>query len=188
MSAITDKTAKHIEEFWSTYSSVTEELSQQGVVIPPRPEFDIPVVTADLLTTLDDKEYTRVFAEKSQWSGYVQMLLAHYEAQLADIAATTKHTAAAIRASAVESAAAAGEKKLTPSELKDVVQLDPNWLRAERWRIRTQSMRNITDNKLKTLKSDVQLISRQVEIRRQEKEQFRIENNMPTRGYTPQRD
>ena len=183
MESILDlETVRGIANFWETSDSSYEELARLGICPFPRPKFEVPFLTAELLTTLSDREYTEKYTMVVQWQAYAITELAQTKSKIRGIQNAIKHMKPAIRTTKIAETVAAGDKKPTLQEIDDAIHLDGAYLAEVRREQQALDRKEGIESFMQGLSKIASLFSRQVEIRRQEKEQERIENNMPFRG------
>jgi len=176
------ETAESIAEFWDIADEIESELFEQGFKPFPMPSVNAPIVTSDILTTLNDREYTANFASITQWHAYTSTQLARVKVRLYGIQNAMKHMETAIHELERAAAADLGSKKPTALELKEAVLRDPAYLKQRRKEQAALSQKEYLENYVKILEKAGGVFSRQVEIRRQEREQQRVDANMPLRG------
>ena len=184
-SKITTELMKQMEKFWDVYEEASAELEGMGIKIATRPSYAIPRLQAEKITSLNDKDFATQYAQTNEWTGFVREYLAAVEAKKLVATKLMEQLESAIRLTGVPAFIEAYDRKPTPTEIKDMISTDPHYLRVSRLLIKLETLRIQSEARYKSITSDVHLLSRHVEIRRQEKEQFRVENNMPVRGFDP---
>lgn len=177
--------AENIRSRFSTVAEVTQNLMEtMGYVPQTTPQFACPMLTAEMMTTVDWNSYSVNYVTFKVWWDFYREKLAEvtnmvlqHKNMLTMIEVRTKK---AVR----EIAEATGEK-LTVERLKDRVLENAEYqdvmLELQRW----QHAKELVEAKFESLDKSMFMISRQVEIRRVDIEQHRVANNMPTRGVTP---
>jgi hypothetical protein len=177
--------AENIRSRFSTVAEVTQNLREtMGYVPQTTPQFACPMLTAEMMTTVDWNSYSVNYVTFKVWWDFYREKLAEvtnmvlqHKNMLTMIEVRTKK---AVR----EIAEATGEK-LTVERLKDRVLENAEYqdvmLELQRW----QHAKELVEAKFESLDKSMFMISRQVEIRRVDIEQHRVANNMPTRGVTP---
>ena len=177
-----------IAETFATQRVIEEDLKKMGVVDQTKPDFELPRVTPESLTTLNSKEYTELYARQLAWFNYLTPLAASIEVGLLESRNTFDLTEAAIKDGLYEQNKLLPKtEKLTSDELKNKVLVHPSYQEAllqvqrmTQYKLRMKAMLEIADR-------NMIVISRQVEIRRQELEGGLHEGNMPRRGFQPVR-
>jgi len=187
MGTIDAKTSEQMSRFWSTADDVEKELMGLGFTPFPQPSTIIPAVSVEILTTVNDREYTEKFSEVHSWYSYGLMHLARIRSRLLQVRNNIKHLEAAIRVTKEMEAREAKEKKPTVQGMKDLLQLEADLVQLQQQEQRAIQAERYMDAYVTVLHERTKLFSRQVEIRRQEKEQSRVEDGLPLRGYRPPR-
>jgi len=172
-----------IADTFATQTAIEEELVKMGVTDQPKPNFELPVITRENLTTTNSKEYTDLYAKQLAWFNYLTPIFASVEVALLEAKNTFDLTEAAIKDGLYEENKLLSKaEKLTSDELKNKVLVHPSYQEAllqvqrmTQYKMRLKAMLEIADR-------NMTVISRQVEIRRQEIEGGVHENNMPRRG------
>lgn len=176
-----EKRHEEIYEFWSTFDAVEKEVAELGFKPQTQPPFGCPDITAEVLTTLDPKEYTTTYAQLNRWSGYAADVLARVKAKIPGFKSAIKQIATETRREQIRLAAESGNKKPTEQELEDAVELQPKYLELQRELQRLEEKKAMLMAHIERISDSLALVSRQVEIRRQDLEQQKTENGMPHR-------
>jgi hypothetical protein len=170
------------KERWDTLDGVEEHLRELKVPDLREPTVEAPEVTAEHLLTPDTKEYTVMFANTRIWYGYATRLLARTHAALLEVGNQLANLEAALRKKLRDQQkGAAKADKLSAAEIDDEVTTDPDW---QELKLREQTLKQY---KLELsawyddLDRQLKLVSRQVEVRREDFQGGRNEGNMPGR-------
>ncbi len=167
-----------IEKEWDTYASVEATLERLGIPEMKHPDSAMPMLTEEMLTTQDNKSYTGTFCQFQNWTAYVASLLATSEAKLMQYGKMLK----AIKAQSRESATAGVTRKITKEEMMERIESTAEYRKIERKQLEEEQLREKLKAAHSHLESCMRTISRQVELRKLEVEQLKLESNMPRRG------
>jgi hypothetical protein len=171
------------EEFihskWDTFDEMELILAQAGFAPVEKPIFSQPRLTTEVLTTPDSHRYSEIYLQIEAWHNYaynyksrLQALQVGFENEMNEIERDVRTTAmAATRA-----------KKLSAIALKDTVEANPRYgeLKIEHQKLEQQRL--LMQSHVDSLERDLKLVSRQVEIRRQDIDAGRIGGGVATRG------
>ena len=175
---IVERTGK----LWNTLPDVEEHLRDLKVPDLTEPSVEPPNITAELLLTHDVKEYTVMFAAARVWYGYATRLLARTNAALLEATNQIANLEPELRKKLREqNRLLSKDQRLGTAEVDDEVALDTD----------LQDLK-LTEQKLKQYKLELtawhddldrqlKLVSRQVEVRREDYAGGKNEANMPGR-------
>jgi hypothetical protein len=173
---------KKTQARWDTLDDVEAHLKALKLPELKEPTVAPPEVTAEHLLTPDTKEYTVMFANTRIWYGYATRLLARTNAALLEVGNQLGNLEAALRKKLRQGQrGAAKADKLSAEQIADEVTTDPDW---QDLKLREQKLKQY---KLEIaawfddLDRQLRLVSRQVEIRREDAHGGRNEANMPGR-------
>lgn len=169
-------------EKWDTLTGVEEHLRELKIPDLKEPTVESPEVTAEHLLTPDSKEYTVMFANTRIWYGYAARLVARTNAELLEVVNQLSNLEAELRKKLRDQQkGAAKADRLSAEQIADEVTTDPDW---QELKLREQKLKQY---KLELaawfddLDRQLRLVSRQVEIRREDNHGGRNEQNMPGR-------
>jgi len=169
-----------IHSTWDTIDKVEAELGMDGFIPMTTPEFECPQVTEEELTTEDSKSYTQTFARQFAWFNYSSQVLARVTVRLLQVENEQAIIASKMR-DGFKERIRNGAPKMTVEEMKDQINLDPRYqelmLQAQIY----QQKKTVLSAFAEGIERGLKVISRQVEIRKGEIEQSRV--NIPNRGY-----
>jgi hypothetical protein len=169
-------------ERWDTLQQVEEQLRDLKIPDLKEPSVEPPTVTAEMLMTPDTKEYTVMFANTRVWYGYTNRLVARTNAALLEVTNQITNLEAELRKKIREqNKGAPKQDRLSNEQVADEVTTDPHW---QELKLREQTLKQYK-LELAAYFDDVErqlaLISRQVEIRKEDNRGGRNEQNMPGR-------
>lgn len=178
---------EQIQRTWQTFDEMELMLTRLGIPPLEKPRCTIPKVTANLLTDSQNREFSQIFAEISEWYGFVTSLYGRIQAKLVEIDSELADLEVQNRRKMLKAwKDAGGEKKDKPTvqDLSDHNMMHPR-VRAlkHEWQ-QYEQQRLILQPRKEQLYRDWKTVSRQVEVRGQELERNRIGNNMPGRYPT----
>lgn len=172
-----------ISNKFQTESEVEAELVMLGIPEVKKPEHELPEITAASLTTTNSQEYTTMYAQQLAWANYLGPILAKVTSNLAQaenqmklIKAKIEETASA-RNKLLQKQDRLKESEIENSVLNDVIYQEA-MLEAQKYKqlkLRLEAAHEIAGRNLR-------IISRQVEIRRQEIDGALLEGGIPNRG------
>lgn len=175
-----------IAENFATQGIIDEDLKKMGVVDQTKPEHELPRITKESLTTTDSRAYTGLYAEQLAWFNYLTPLAASIEVGLLEAKNIFDLTEASIKDGLYEqNKLLPSKEKLSEGELKSKALTNPSYQEALLQVQRMTQYKLRIDAMLDIAKRNMTVISRQVEIRRQELEGGLHESNMPRRGTQP---
>lgn len=169
-------------ERWDTLQKVEEHLRELKIPDLKEPSVDLPQVTAEMLLTPDIKEYTVMFANTRVWYGYTSRLVARTNAALLEVTNQLANLEAELRKKIREQSKGLPKAdRLSNEQVADEVTTEPHW---QELKLREQTLKQYK-LELTAYFDDVDrqlaLISRQVEVRKEDNRGGRNEQNMPGR-------
>jgi hypothetical protein len=175
-----------IHETWSTFDEMELQLARQGIEPVMQPECEVPRITARLLTDVDNREFSQIFANFGEWYGYVTNLYGRIQAKIVEIDNELHDLEVQNRKYMLDTwRASGGDKKDKPTiqEMSDFNDLHPRVRELKHEWQQWEQQRLILSPRKDQLYRDMKIISRQVEIRGQELERNRMGGNMPSRQH-----
>ncbi len=173
-----------IHREWDSYDRVYGELIALGITFPEAPKEARITLTERALSTEHNDEITMMTARANAWFGYLKSLYAQIRSQLLqrenEKDFLTSETRSQIRKDIKDGIA----PKLSKEEVEDEVNLNP--------RIRTLTLemqalmqkKMMVESLMDTEERNIRVLSRQVEVNRQELESESIKNNIQSRPGT----
>lgn len=177
-----------IRQHWDTIAGVESEIAEKGLADHARPNEVCPELTAAILTGPDSKQYTEVYVLLNSWFSYMGELLAQVKARVVQYQNMQSILEAQTRKAAKEIATSAGVKKPSEAELNERLLLNPEYLEVTHELQKYQQAKIVLDAKVDNIERSLRLISRQVEIRRQDIEQQRTGAGLPGRNRFSEQD
>jgi hypothetical protein len=173
---------RRLHQQWDTIEEIEQKLLAEGFQPMAQPEFGCPQITEDTLTTADSKAYTGMYAQQLAWFYYASQALSRCSAELLQVTNEMSLIEATMRKGFRDRMKAGGKAaKMSAEEMGDLILLDP------RYSYLLHRKQELTQYKLElgtyteNIDRGMKVISRQVELRKMELEQSRI--NIPNRGY-----
>lgn len=168
-----------LRDMFTTTNEVEQYLRQLGVHDQAQPTFELPVVTVEALTTTNSNEYTSLYARQLAWYNYLTPLLANVAVRLLQAKNILDVVEAEIKEGInVENKQLPKNEKMTVSEVNTKVTIHPSYQEAllevqkmTQYKARIGAMAEVAER-------NMTVISRQVEIRRQEIEGNQREGSM----------
>lgn len=187
----------YISQTWETIDDVELEASRSGIPPLPRPDHIIPVLTNEKLMTSSNSQYTDMQLEIKAWKDYVADRYGRIRARQLQVENEMNEIAVSFRAPL--RAQRVGLKKTddgyyTDKRIEDEIEMQPRYreLKLKLQMLTQEEM--VIESRLKALSGDLAIISRAVELRKQEWEENRSRSGQPQpfsgrpmqgRAYTP---
>jgi hypothetical protein len=171
-----------VHQQWDTLEEQREKRASEGFSPMDQPDFGCPQVTEEVLTTADSKAYTATYAQQLAWFNYASQTLSRCVSELLQVDNEMDILEARMRKGFRERMKVGGkEAKMTAEEMRDEILLEPRhaylMLRKQQLSQYKVELGAYTEG----IERGLKVISRQVEIRKMEIEQSRV--NIPNRGY-----
>jgi hypothetical protein len=175
--------AKKASSRWDTLEKVVDTINRWGFQEAETPKVEQPDVTAESLLSPDVKQYTVLYASLLVWTNYVSKLnarvigeLLQLENEMGDIAAETrkrlrKENEGRTKTTGKMSEEAMEDEILTTARYREL-------------KIRAQEAKQFKielDVRAEELRRSMQVVSRNIEVRKEEMSGGRQEGNMPQR-------
>lgn len=180
---ISPKEEVKISHRWETLEGVVDTLNKWGFSEAKDPKVEYPRITAELLLTPDIQQYTILYAAQLHWYNYANVLRARVTAEMLQLENEMDDIGAAIRKELRETNKALGKKDgLSTSAIDDEVTTNGRY---RELRIRAQELMQFKlelGARVEELESGMKVISRQVEIRKEEAKAGTNVQNMPGRS------
>ncbi len=181
---IAESEAQKIHNKWDTADAVEGEIAMKGFVQSDIPPYQCPEVTEQVLTTEDNTEYTRVYAQLNSWFNYATQLHARVTTSLLQSENEMEMIESRMRVQFRERMRlGTKEDKMSAGEMQDQINLDPRYeelkLQAQIYKQKKITLAAFLDG----IERGLRVISRQVEIRKMESDQSRV--NIPGRSPQP---
>lgn len=158
-----------LREQWDTFDSVELELTKRGFSPIEQPKIIKPVITPDIIRTVDQNLYSDIYNALRAWYEYASNTLARIQSVMLSIKNEKKEYERVAKKSIIKDAIARGATKRPSKEvLKEMVEDTPRYrdLSIEEQKYEQQEI--LMTSYAKSLFSDMSFISRNVEIRKQD--------------------
>jgi hypothetical protein len=161
-----------ISERWR-FEAITDYIYKVlGLPIPVEPTNPYPNLTIEDLTTTDGKRYSTVYLHQIEWSSWVGKKKGEVEARLVLVDAEMKEISRGIRVNmrkhCTRKNAKGQPKPPTGQEMEDEIGEDPRYKELSREQAFLAALLKMMNSEATAQDAKAGLISRQVEIRRQE--------------------
>lgn len=182
----TEQKLEDIAQRFNTREGVDRFLAEWGLQYPGRPQFALPPVTAEALTSADSRSYTMLYAQQLAWYNYLTPMLASIEVEVLQAENTLDLIDAEIKDAISEQNKTLPDKqRLSATEIKTKVYVHPAYqnalLRFQTMKQYQKQVKAVTD----VAERNMAVISRQVEIRKMEFEGGKREGNIQHAGLRP---
>lgn len=172
---------KKTHDRWSTFDDVDAELQAKGFIDCPRPDNQLPNLTAKQLTETPNKEYTALHATYLEWFRYT----AEDFSRLRALMLQTKNEMEDIELETKRELRTQPGKKPTEEEIDIAVGLHSRYRELKVLLQRAEQAKLMMDTKVDYLERSLRVISRQIELRKIDAGQGGVNDNMPGRGRAP---
>jgi len=155
-----------IEARWNTLPIVEAELAQEGFFPLAQPTFIFPEITLNILTSPNTEQYTDAYRCAVAWVDYTRDKVARTELELLQLKNTQSEMERTLRNRLI-AGTKANTKRPTVQEMNDYVANDPVYSNLV---LRMQYLRQkemVYKSDLERFQDAVKLMSRNVEIRRE---------------------
>lgn len=167
---------------WDTLDVVMGELRKQRMPEIHEPDIDPPEVSAEMLNTPNPREYAVTYTAVRRWYTYAARLLAQTNAALLEVDNQLENLEAELRKRhRQQNKRLPTGDRLTQQGIEDEIRTDPLW---QALKLRQQT---ITQSKLMVsawvddLHRQLAQVSRHIELRREDFQSGRNEQNIPDR-------
>lgn len=179
-----------IHQRWSFFKeSLAYAQNEIGIPPPIEPEYACPTLTAEDLTNPDSNEYSTKFLRFQGWYNYVTEKLSMHKAVQLELIAEMDDLESRLRESYRKNSSKtsrSGEKKPPgAADMADRINGHPRYVELKQRRLQTAQIITILSAKEETLGTALKLLSRQVEIRRQNFDGNNRSGNISGRGGVP---
>jgi hypothetical protein len=176
---------EQVTKDWNTYDAITTELEQQGlgtIHIPTGDNATYPILTEEMLNTIDPKTYSSHFVKFSSWMTYLSEIRSHVDAQILQNENISDHISAENRRRLRDANRLSTKTdKLTVQEMDDAILLMPEKQEVIHKLQELIQRKLIVTAQLDAVDRSLRVLSRQIEVRRLDMEHVRIESNTPRR-------
>jgi hypothetical protein len=165
---------------WDTLERVINTVGNWGLAEAETPKVDCPTVSPEMLLTPDVKQYTTMYTAFLHWFNYANKLKARIIAELLQFENEMDDIAAATR-KALREQGNILPKKLTAKDIDDEVNTTPRY---RELKIRAQELEQLKaemDARCEELERSLRVVSRNIEVRKEEMGDGRKGENMPGR-------
>ena len=172
---------------WGTLDRVHDRLAEWKVPEGVEPSIECPQLTAELLLTPDPKVYTTAFSHIRWWYGYANRLLARANAELLQIDNEMEDLQAELLKKFKEQNANLPKpQKMSAKEIDAEVVTDLRYREVKLAQQEVMQTKILLAAWVDDLDRALKLISRQVELRKEDNEAAKREQGMPVREKYPQ--
>jgi len=174
-----ERLQEELHNVWDTFDDSELKLTQLGFPPVNKPGSARPHIEPGTLNRLNGAQLTEIFEQVGAWQDYATNLLSRFRGYLQQIDNEKKVLTARLRQGAIQAAMQSGEKKPPEKEIEQNVLLDPRYQELMQEEQKVEQQRFQMEGHVDSLNRQLKLVSRQVEIRRQE-----LEASSGGRGYS----
>lgn len=168
---LSEKIAQELHNVWDTFDAVEVVLTKQGFMPLEKPGHTRPTLSPGTLERTNSTQFTEIYEKFTAWYSYAANLLARIKGGISQIDNEMDILAVKLKYATIEVSRKAGQKRPAKEILEDQVKMDPHYQELMLEKQKLDQQRLIMDSHVESLYRDWRVISRQVEIRRQEIEQ-----------------
>lgn len=170
---------------WDTSAEVAEHLKAQGFFPMDAPQFELPTITEEVLTTADNNSYTTTYAQQLAWFNYASQTLARAKVEVLQTKNEMDMIESKMRKGFKDQIKSKVIEKMSEREIQDEINLDNRYAELKLYGQKMEQYKILVETFAEGIERGLKVISRQVEIRKMEVEQSRV--NIPGRGNMPRR-
>jgi len=174
---MSEEAKQQLEQEWSTFPKVEAMVLEAGFMDDNKPNYPCPRIVDSSLTTMSNREFSTIYYQLLAWRNYISPILARVKCRLLEVQNQMNRTASTIRKGIRDS-----KIKMTKEEREDAVQADPYYTSLSLVSQELEQQKLMLVAFEENIGRSLRVISRQVEIRKSEIEQSRMEGNLPGRG------
>lgn len=175
-----------IEQVWSTAGYIEDQIHSKGVDDYNQPQFPCPILTPETFNLADAKTASDNYLYLNSWYSFIAELLAKVNLYILEYENMLSHLEAQMRDS-YRQISKAGDK-MTKEEIADRILLNPQHMSLTRTLQQYKQYKERLNTRAEAIGRSMRVLSRQIEIRRQDLEQNMIGGGMANRGaMTPAR-
>ncbi len=173
ITGVGESVAQEIEQEWESFPDVMQYLEEKLALVPARePEFALPPLKVEDLTTPDSKAYTEAYAQRVAWFGFFLEHKAKHDAIVLELEAKMSVIETRIRTDMRKNnkrvTKDGSAKEPSTAAMEDAVNGDPHYLDLKKKLVTHKQALKLLNARCENLDREIKLTSRQVEIRRQE--------------------
>ena len=166
--SIGTSTVQSIEDTWSTSPEVATMLEGQGIVDVAKPAFACPEIDPNRFNAISADEIISVYLQLNAWFAYISELLSTTMMYVLEYTNMSDHLEAELRETFRD--LTENGKKFTKDEIADKITTNPKHIEVTRMLQRYKQYKIRLETRAETLGKSIRMVSRHVEIRRQELE------------------
>jgi len=159
---------EEIHERFQTYDMVQVGVMKQGFMPIGKPHYAPPVLDPQELSTLTPEKYHFLTAQLSAWRSYTHEQTCDYECQIEECDNALKLLGPAIRKGIRTRCESLKIKKPAEDVIKDEVLTNPTWVEITLLRQKLLQKKKSIEPKHERYGRDLRILSRALEMRRQE--------------------
>lgn len=175
-----------IHSRWYTSQMVEDELTSWGFAPLSHPGITYPTITPELLSGPDGHRYTQAYQQVSAWLSYSMNLKSRIQSRILEINNEMGRIELEIKKFSIQAAKDRGDKKPTKDLLEDLCMAHPRWEQLLLEKQMCEQRKLGLDSHVARQERDYKLLSRQIEIRKEDRNSGNIGNNLGHRGSPQQ--
>lgn len=175
---ISGKIQQEIHGEWDTFGVMQDDLEQRGFGPVGKPDFQRPVLTPDILATINGSGISELYTKVSAWQAYANDLFSRIRGGITQVQNEMHYLSIELRGGLIRARSNAKEKKPTKDDIQAAIELNPRYKELVLELQKLEQQRFIMEGHVDSLNRMLRVVSRQIELRRQE-----LEGNVGGRGY-----
>ncbi len=183
---------------WDTHEQVVDELQQLGFHMPPQPEGEAPVITAELLQSTDVNAYADMMTRFAAWISWLEAVKADFESRGDGLKNARNALNAELKKKYKDDwerdnpkgPKAARAPKLDPSELNYMIDANPEYQEVLHTLQMVEQKLTLITGLLKGVSRSAQTLSRHIEVKKIDMNAQSMAGNFRSRtdgSFTPAR-
>lgn len=169
--------AHDIKEQWSTEAHVEAKIKSKGIQDFKQPSFECPFLTPQNFNLSDAKACAETYLSLNAWYSFIAELLAKVNLSILEYENMLEHLEAKTREE-YRTISQPG-KKMTQLEIADRILLNPQHMQLTKELQKYKQYKERLSTRADALSRSLRVLSRQIEIRRQDLEHTAVPNRIP---------
>jgi len=181
---------KDIHDEWDTFDQIELKMTQMGFDVIDKPQVSCPEITTELLTTANGHAYTEAYAAVQAWYNYAYHTMSRLDAMLIQVENERGDIDQSLRDDAQNTKVTGSSGRLRamkPEEIKGMIAGNPRYRELIMEKQLLDQQKLLLDGHLKRFGRGLKLLSRQIELRKEDRGYTHGNNNLGARATPPGR-
>jgi len=172
-----------ITQSWNTFDDIELELTMMGFEPLEKPKHSRPQLTLEILATPNSREYTEIYLKVEAWHNFAFNTMARIKAIMIGLQNEQNDIARSIRKEAAAPDPQGAKKpKANKASIEDLIEDHPRYRELTFMMQQYDQKKIILQSHVDSLDRDLKMVSRQVEIRRQDLDNGKRGGNISGHG------